>query len=84
MCLLLGCYSFPLWSRTLDVIPVALPALFPLTFPVILPALHLVALPVLLPVLLLIALLAALLAALPVIISNFSFLKVGELIDFLF
>ena len=80
--------SFPLWSRILDGIPVALPVLFPVTLPVKLPALHPVAIPVLLPVALPVLLQAALPVvlpvALPVIISNFNILKVGELIEFLF
>ena len=64
--------SFPLWSRILDVLPVALPVLFPVTLPVKLPALHPVTLPVLLPVALPVLLLAALpvllLVALPVLL----------------
>ncbi len=88
-----SCYnSFPLWSRILDVLPVALPALFPVTLqvtlpslcPVALPVLLLVALPVILLAALLLLLLIALLAVLPVMIFNFNILKVDELIEFLF
>ncbi len=53
--------SLPLWSRILDVLPVALLVLFPVTLPVKLPALHLVAL--------LVLLLDALLVPLPVALS---------------
>ena len=56
----------PLWSRILDVLPVALPVPFPVTLPVTLPALYPVPIPILLPVLLPVLLLPALPLLLPV------------------